>query len=148
MRALERAREEVEAGGLWKARDRLEGYLATNPHDQETLLFLGEVYTRMGDLPAAGKYLYLTESWGDGAAREAFEERYGRSAARMLNALPAKPPLEAYPPKVAARLSRLVDETREGGHLWGRKVEQLGGPPRSSLVWKGVFSSSVSSCSA
>jgi hypothetical protein len=136
MGALERAREDIDAGRLWKARDRLEGYLGSDPHEQDALVLLGEVCTRMGDLPAAGKYLYLTESWGDGAAREAFEERYGRSAARMLNALPAKPPLERYPPEVAARLGRLVDEAREDGHRWGRKVEELGGPPRSSLVLK------------
>jgi hypothetical protein len=37
---------------------------------------------------------------------------------------------------VAARLGRLVDEAREDGHLWGRKVEELGGPPSSSLVLK------------
>jgi hypothetical protein len=136
MGALERAQADIEAGRLWKARDRLEGYLATNPHDQEALVFLGDVCTQMSDLPAAGKYLYLTESWGDGAVKDAFEERYGRSAARMLNALPAKPPLERYPPEVAARLRHLVDETREGGYLWDRKVVQLGGPPRPALVWK------------
>jgi hypothetical protein len=134
--ALERAQEDIEAGRLWKARDRLDGYLATDPHDQQALVLLGEVCTRMGDLPAAGKYSYLTESWREGPAWDAFEERHGRSAARMLNALPAKPPLECYPPSVAARLGRLVDQAREDGHLWGRKVEELGGPPPPSLVWK------------
>jgi hypothetical protein len=54
----------------------------------------------------------------------------------MLHALPAKPPLEQYPGEVAARLDRLVDEAREDGYLWGRKVEGLGGPPRPVLVWK------------
>jgi hypothetical protein len=136
--ALERARAEVEAGRLWKARDRLEGYLGTDAHGQDVLALLADVCVRMGDLPAAGKYLYLTESWGggDGVVREAFEERCGRSAVQMLRALPAKPPLDGYPPDVAARLDRLIGGAREEGYLWGRKVEELGGPPRSSLVLK------------
>ncbi len=143
MGALERAQADIEEGRLWKARDRLEGFLDSGPHDQRALGLLADVCIRMGDLPAAGKYLFLTERWdGDdaAAARDALEERCGRSAAHMLRALPAKPPLEAYPSAPGVRLRRLVEEARSEGYVWGPRKEDevLAGPPQPLLGWKGL----------
>jgi hypothetical protein len=64
MRVLERAREDIADGRLWKARDRLTGALRASPSHQELLDLLGEVHYRMGDLPEAGRYWLLTERTG------------------------------------------------------------------------------------
>ena len=46
-----RIREDIDNGRLWKARDRLQGHLATAPADQVVLDLLGSVWFVMGDLP-------------------------------------------------------------------------------------------------
>lgn len=121
MKAFERARADIHAGRLWKARDRLEGHLGTHPHSQDALGLLGEVCLRMGDLPAAGRYWYLTEDRGGAAgeqARKAFEERCGGSARQIVDVLPLEPPLDGYPPPVRERLERLAEEARRDLTLW------------------------------
>jgi hypothetical protein len=124
--ALERAQADIDAGRLWKARDRLEGYLATDAHDQEALQLLGETCRRMGDLPAAGRYWYLTEDYArDEAAADAFEERRGGSAVEMLRELPVKPPLDRYPSVVRERLYTLVEDARAEGYTWDATVRRL-----------------------
>ncbi|HVM16514.1 MAG TPA: DUF6584 family protein [Gaiellaceae bacterium] len=109
MRAVERARADVAAGRLWKARDRLEGALANAPADQEVLVLLGEVHHAMGDVPAAGRHWFLTER-SDAQAEEAIaamRERHPTPSA-LFAALPVKAPLEAYPPAVRERLEEIL----------------------------------------
>ena len=78
---MERVRTDIKEGRLWKARDRLHGLLQADPSNQEILGQLGEVCFRMGDLPQAGRYWYLTERSGEDVdlAALAFEERFGRN---------------------------------------------------------------------
>ncbi len=138
MGALERARGDIDAGRLWKARDRLEGLLRTAPEQQDALRLLGEVCNRMGDLPAAGKYWYLTEDCGGEAgaeARLAFEERCGRSAAQMLRALPVKPPLDRYPQAVRERIAELGGPSLEGDGL----VRKAGPPTYEADPGRGTM---------
>jgi hypothetical protein len=116
--ALDRARADIEAGRLWKARDRLRGVVGARPGDQEVLALLGEVYLRMGDGPEAGRWLFLTER-DDEAARgaiAAFRERY--ALGQLLPRVPAYRPIEEYPPRVRARLRELQVDARAHGLEW------------------------------
>lgn len=108
---MSRARREVEAGRLWKARDRLNGVFSADPSNQEVLELLGEVYFRMGDLPQAGRYWYLTVRRGEDAeiARDAFEERFGRSVSSTAESLPVQAPVDGYPEEVQERLGALIE---------------------------------------
>ena len=56
-----RVRADVDAGRLWKARDRLQGCLRAEPANQDVLDMLGAVWFAMGDLPQAGRHWWLTE---------------------------------------------------------------------------------------
>ena len=134
-RALARAEADVAAGNLWKARDRLDGLLAQRPADQEVLGLLGDVSFRMGDLPAAGRYWFLTERSGADVeqAVAAMYERHGRGPLPLLNVLPVKPPLDAYPPLVHERLRRLVDGVDDPGEFWLSKARRLKGVEESPM---------------
>lgn len=57
---LARARADIRAGRLWKARDRLQGALATR-QDWELVDLLALTYVGMGDLPRAGALWFALE---------------------------------------------------------------------------------------
>lgn len=91
MNAIDRARDDVAAGRVWLARDRLAGRLC-NVCDTETLTLLAEVHLAMQDLPAAGAMFYALGG-SDGRATDAiaaWEAKYPdvgerwRSLPRML----------------------------------------------------------------
>lgn len=109
---MERVRADLDQGRLWKARDRLHGLLQADPSNQEILGELGEVYFRMGDLPQAGRYWYLTERSGQDAAlaAQAFEERFGRSSQTAVQVLPVRGSIADYPEAVQARLAKLASD--------------------------------------
>ena len=123
---LARARDDIEAGRLWKARDRLPGSLANEPANQEVLTLLGEICFRMGDLPAAGGYWFLTEAAGEDVerARASLRERYPTPRA-LFTALPMKAPLEAYPETVRTRVEPLLRDP-DASWLWSKKLAGLG----------------------
>ena len=102
---LNRAKEDIAQGRLWKARDRLTGLLSMYPAEQPVLHLLGEVHFMMGDLPAAGRYWVLTDRQGDDvdAALEALHERFGEGVS-LAQAIPIRAPLALYPPIVQERL--------------------------------------------
>src|SRR5438067_5682459 len=94
MRAVERARVDIQAGRLWKARDRLHGAFVSSPADPTVLGLLGDVLWQMGDAPAASRYWCLTSRDDDRSriAEAAFKERHGNRAIAMLFDLPVKRP--------------------------------------------------------
>jgi hypothetical protein len=121
--AVARAAGDIEAGRLWKARDRLSAAVRDSPTDQGILELLGEVYFRMGDQPAAWRYWVLTTREGADvdAAELAFEERYGRAGlADRLSQIPASEPLADYPSAVRERLVELRQLGRAEGVDWPR----------------------------
>jgi hypothetical protein len=133
---VERARADVAAGQLWKARDRLTGFLQQHPSDQDALELLGEVYIAMGDPPAAGRAWLLTER-DDAEARaaiEAFEARFGSVAAR-IQVLKVRAPLEAWPPRVQERLRALEGEGKDEKIRWeiGERLDKYPVEPGSRL---------------
>jgi len=76
--SLARARADLAAGRLWKARDRLTGLLA-HRQDFEVLDLLAAVHHEMQDLPAAGALWFVTGRDDDKARNSivAWRERYG-----------------------------------------------------------------------
>jgi hypothetical protein len=95
----------------------------------------------MGDLPAAGRYWFLTEDSGGSeaeAAREAFARRCGGSAVQMLRDLPVRPPLDPYPPPVRERVRSLVEAARNDGYDWDASVRRLSEPRPESPPSRGI----------
>jgi hypothetical protein len=117
---LARIREDIDAGRLWKARDRLQGHLNDAPADQVILDLLGQVWFAMGDLPQAGRHWWLTERDDEPArlARAAFTERFGDQPVGILRALPRPAPPDRYPASVAARLDALAAAIKAAGVRW------------------------------
>lgn len=114
---LERARTDIAAGRLWKARERLAGAIRFDRYDQTVLELLGEVHFSMGDLPAAGRLWVLTERSGHDveSAREALQERYGNDPALILESIPFGGELERYPVLVRSRLDELASQAGKRG---------------------------------
>ncbi len=110
--SIDLARDDIDRGRLWKARDRLSGRFVTTPTDQELLRLLGDVYFMMGDLPKAGSVWSLTDL-DDDRARESFDalrEKHGNDPARILDAIPVRAPFD-YPRPAARRLHELAART-------------------------------------
>jgi len=119
--AVTRAHADIEAGRLWKARDRLSAAIRDSPTDQDVLALLGEIYFRMGDQPAAWRYWALTPRQGSDAeaAERAFDERYGRAGlAEQLSQIPAREPIEDYPSGARERLLALRERARSASIAW------------------------------
>jgi hypothetical protein len=121
--SLSRAKEDLEAGRPWLARDRLESYLAGGVVDQEVLELLGDVLFEMGDLPRAGRYLMLTARDDErvAATEAALRKRYPKPR-ELLAYLPVRVSLDAYPPAARRRLEELAAEARaQDGKEWTPK---------------------------
>ncbi len=116
---LRRVELDVADGRPWKARDRLGGALANEPHDAALLDRLGDVSFAMGDLPAAGRAWLLAGRDDDRAraALAAFEERAPAPGER-LRILGARAPLDRYPPLAQARIEALREQAGEAGRGW------------------------------
>lgn len=115
-----RVREDLEAGRLWKARDRVTGLFAARPTDQAVLELSAEVYFRMGDLPRAGAFWYLTECSGTDVdtAMAAMRERYP-TASDVVAGLPIRDGIESFPESVRVRLAALQAAVKEqSGRDW------------------------------
>jgi len=71
---------------VWKARDHLRGRIASSPFSPDLYEQLGVVLLRMGDVPEAGKYLFLSgrREPGYDAAIELFLHRHGRHGWQQL----------------------------------------------------------------
>jgi hypothetical protein len=132
---LERARADVDAGRLWKARDRLQGSLEADPANQDVLALLGEVCFQMRDLPAAGVYWSLTERDLPPDVEAALNARFG-SAQQVLRAMPARPPIERYPERVQDRLRALIAAAGEEGYRWEPKIRKLEGRGERGKLWE------------
>jgi hypothetical protein len=60
MRTLENADRELSKGNLWRAREILQGSIPNAGYDCDLFEKLGTVLLRMGDLPEAGRFLFLS----------------------------------------------------------------------------------------
>jgi hypothetical protein len=86
---VRRAREDLESGREWRARDVLADRVARE-YDVEALELLGEVHAAMRDLPAAGAAWFGTRRRGEDvdAAVAAWREQHGDRFASMWSSLP------------------------------------------------------------
>jgi hypothetical protein len=140
---IDRARDDVSAGELWRARDRLRGVLQNDPANQQALDLLGEVYWQMGDFPQAGRFWWLTDR-ADGRAAEAWRafERSRPELRDRLRALPVRKPLSVYPPAVRDRLAELQAQATRAGVEWEpreapRRPRGPRDPEPGGYGWKG-----------
>lgn len=112
-RILDKARSELEQGNLWRAKEILQGAIRSESYNVELFEMMGTVFLRMGDLPEAGKFLFLS-----GVRRpeyvepiEIFLSRHGRKKPQdFLYRLPRSARLKRtsdYPEEVAQQLREM-----------------------------------------
>lgn len=112
MNAIERAKQDIEQGDLWLARQRLESYLGSKGYDADVLNLLGRISADMHCRFDAGRFWLMgTEESeeADFAIEEVFN-RANRNRAQVVAFLPKAARLksiEHYPEAVQKRLERL-----------------------------------------
>jgi uncharacterized protein DUF6584 len=90
MRAIEHANQELQAGRLWRAKEILQGSLRDAGYDVELFEKLGVVLLTMGDLPQAGRHLFLSgcrDAKYDEAIR-IFISRHGKDVRGLYQTFP------------------------------------------------------------
>ena len=112
MRTIERARAEAARGNLWRAKEILQGSLRSFEYNLELYEEYGRVLLLMGDLPAAGKFLFLS-----GARKPEYDDAIGLylrkhqgSPAQLFDSFPRKARLvvlSTYPDVVERELRNL-----------------------------------------
>ncbi len=111
-----RAREALDGGMPWRARDLLLGYVDDNK-DPAALALLGEVLHDMGDHPGAGAAWFGAGVKGAevDAAVAAWREKFNDDFGDMWRSLPASVRRAPRSPKVDALRTKAMefDESRE-----------------------------------
>jgi uncharacterized protein DUF6584 len=113
MRALENAELELAKGNLWRAREILQGSIPNAGYDCELFEKLGTVFLRMGDLPEAGRFLFLSGRRGRAydQAIQIFLSKHRKDLPRDLFATFPRPAklstLSEYPDSVRLELMKL-----------------------------------------
>lgn len=106
-RILDKARRELDHGNLWRAKEILQGAIRSENYDAELYEMMGIVFLRMGDLPEAGRFLFLSGVRKDEylEAIELFLSRHrGKEAHEFVRSFPRKGRLRTvseYPDEVA-----------------------------------------------
>jgi hypothetical protein len=123
----------VEAGRLWKARDRLHGVLRDR-QDSEVLDLLATVHYEMHDLPAAGALWFVTGRADEIATSSvsAWRERNGNDEARW-HSLPGPVRRGVQ----SQHLGRLEGAARSVAAGRRRRWVEPGGSVHSTAWWMG-----------
>ena len=112
-RILDKARRELDHGNLWRAKEILQGGIRSESYDVELYEMMGTVLLRMGDLPEAGRFLFLSNVRRDEyrEAIEIFLSRHRRKAPHeFVHVFPRKARLRTvseYPHEVAQVLKEI-----------------------------------------
>jgi hypothetical protein len=112
-RTLDKAQKELERGNLWRAKEILQGAIKSESYNVQFYELMGTVFLRMGDLPEAGRFLFLS-----GARKpeylesiELFISKHRRNQPRaFLNLFPRNARLKTlsdYPDAVAQTLREM-----------------------------------------
>ncbi|KRE63393.1 hypothetical protein [Nostocoides sp. Soil756] len=106
---VERARELIEQGRTWQARDLLVEHVGSE-RDAPALTLLGHVHHGMGDLPRAGAAWFTTGVRGPEAdeAVAAWREQSADDFAVMWRSIPAPFRDEPRPPRLEALRARAL----------------------------------------
>jgi hypothetical protein len=130
---FQRAEEDLAAGRLWKARDRVNGLLRNGCADQDVLDLAARVYFAMGDHPRAGLHWFMTDVSGINCdqAGAAMAERYGSHSRALAEALPLRASFDCYPPAVCRRLTDLAASVSSDARPWPAAA-RIGSEPRSA----------------
>ncbi|MBK9153233.1 MAG: hypothetical protein IPM25_03260 [Chloracidobacterium sp.] len=111
MKTLEKAEREIEKGRLWRAKEILQGSVSHATYNEDVFEKLGLVLLQMGDLPDAGKYLFLS-----GVRKPEYENAIGiflekhRNPFNLFRTFPPSAKLRRlsdYPPQLAEELREL-----------------------------------------
>lgn len=138
-RTFERARAAVEVGDVWRAKEILQGTLASQPYHPALYEWYGRVLLEMRDLMNAGKYLFLSGR-RDPAYEEPiaiflnrFRDKRGGELVRVLPSRARDP--SRLPPIV-------VDELRAMG--WKpREAHEPRLRPPTSARWRWVHQAAL-----
>jgi hypothetical protein len=57
---LDKAQTQIENGALWRAKEILQGAIRNEDYNVQLFEMMGTVFLRMGDLPEAGRFLFLS----------------------------------------------------------------------------------------
>ncbi len=111
-RILQLARQDVERGDHWLARQRLASHLSTCGYDPEVLSELGQICLAMHDANAAGKYWLASPVSGAKVddAVQTFVSHAGTSPAQIASALPPavrRAAIDALPDAARQRIAAL-----------------------------------------
>lgn len=132
-RTFARAESALNRGEIWRAKEILQGTLASQPYHPELYEWYGRVLLEMGDLLDAGKYLFL--SGRRDAAYEApitlFLDRFrDRDAGELVRVLPARArDVDRLPPEVVEELAQMgwqPHEVRKAGSGYSRASASKG----------------------
>lgn len=133
----ERAQAERQAGRLWRAKEILRGHIGAKPYDVSLYLEFGEVLLELGDVPDAGKFLFLagSELPQHAEAVQVSLERHGKSVTQLQAHFPSRArglAPEAYPPLVQRVLER-------GGYRPpGREHRRASASTRATVLGCGI----------
>lgn len=113
-RTLDKAQREMDNGNLWRAKEILQGAIGSGEsYDVQLFEMMGSVLLRMGDLPEAGRFLFLSgvRQPDYREAIEIFLSRYSRTAPHdFIHLLPRSARLRTvsdYPDEVARALREM-----------------------------------------
>ena len=112
-RILDKAQRELDHGNLWRAKEILQGAIRGENYDVQLYEMMGTVLLRMGDLPEAGRFLFLSGVRRNEylEAIEIFLSRHRRKAPQeFVRVLPRKARLRTlsqYPHEVAQVLREI-----------------------------------------
>src|SRR5512141_217310 len=119
-RTLKSIEDNIRAGDLGKARDRLHGLISSYPDNLELREQLAAVYWRLQMPEMAGRYWYLEEEkdpdMADACRR--FEAQFGNDPAYLLFALKFRGDLESIKDTFAGRLLLDLDARARRKHYW------------------------------
>ena len=113
MNTIEKVERELAGGNLWRAKEILQGAIRSSGYNAETFEKLGIVFLQMGDLPEAGRFLFLS-----GVRKPEYEDsidlflsKYGkRKPNDFIHLIPRQARLKNlsdYPDVVAHKLREL-----------------------------------------
>lgn len=140
---LDRARVEWQAGRLWRAKEILRGNIGSQPFDPALCLAYGELLLELGDVPEAGKFLFLagSELPQHADAVQVFLGRHAKSLGQLEAHLPRQArglAPESYPPFVR-RVLEQGGYRAPGGDGAARKARERRLLRRGQLVMVAVF---------